>query len=119
MPTPFKGTEHTPDISYVEAATKSVIPFLKEGDLYVIESTSPVGTTEQMAKLIYSERPDLEGKVSIAYCPERVLPGNVIYELQHNDRIIGGMDAQATEKAKAFYRQFVRGELHATNAATA
>lgn len=119
VPTPFKGTEHTPDISYVEIATKSVIPFLKEGDLYVIESTSPVGTTEQMTKLIYSECPELEGKISIAYCPERVLPGNVIYELQHNDRIIGGMDAQATEKAKAFYRQFVRGELHATNAATA
>lgn len=119
VPTPFKDDDHTPDISYVEAATRSVLPLLKEGDLYVIESTSPVGTTRQMADLIYRERPELEGKLSIAYCPERVLPGNVIYELQHNDRIIGGMDAKATEHAKIFYQQFVKGELHATNATTA
>ena len=90
VPTPFKG-DHEPDTSYVEAATRAVIPCLKEGDLYVIESTSPVGTTEQMSRLIFSERPELEGKIYIAYCPERVLPGNVIYELVHNDRVIGGI----------------------------
>ena len=78
VPTPFKG-DHEPDISYVESATKMVIPFLKEGDLYVIESTSPVGTTDLMAELIFQERPELKDKIYIAYCPERVLPGNVIY----------------------------------------
>ena len=86
VPTPFKGN-HEPDISYVEAATRAVIPLLKEGDLYVIESTSPVGTTDKMAKLIFELRPELSGKIHIAYCPERVLPGNVIYELVHNDCI--------------------------------
>ena len=90
VPTPFKG-DHEPDISFVESATRMVLPLLKEGDLYVIESTSPVGTTEIMERLIFSERPELEGKIYIAYCPERVLPGNVIYELVHNDRVIGGM----------------------------
>lgn len=118
VPTPFKGN-HEPDISFVEAATRAVIPYLKEGDLYVIESTSPVGTTELMADLIYKERPELKGKLHIAYCPERVLPGNVIYELVHNDRVIGGMDEASTEKAKDFYSRFVKGTLHATNARTA
>ena len=91
VPTPFKGN-HEPDTSYVEAATRAVLPLLKEGDLYVIESTSPVGTTDKMAALIFAERPELQGKIYIAYCPERVLPGNVIYELVHNDRVIGGME---------------------------
>ena len=118
VPTPFKGN-HQPDISFVEAATRAVIPFLKEGDLYVIESTSPVGTTELMASLIFRTRPELEGKIYIAYCPERVLPGNVIYELVHNDRVIGGIDEASTRKAIEFYAQFVKGELHATNARTA
>lgn len=118
VPTPFKGN-HQPDISYVEAATRSVVPFLKEGDLYVIESTSPVGTTDQMADLIFSLRPELKGKLHIAYCPERVLPGNVIYELVHNDRVIGGRDAASTERAKEFYSHFVTGTLHATNCKTA
>lgn len=118
VPTPFKGN-HEPDISYVEAATKSVIPFLKEGDLYVIESTSPVGTTDKMTDLIFSERPELKDKIYIAYCPERVLPGNVIYELVHNDRVIGGINHESTEKAIEFYRHFVQGTLHMTNAKTA
>ncbi|MEG0889801.1 MAG: UDP-N-acetyl-D-mannosamine dehydrogenase [Bacteroides sp.] len=118
VPTPFKGN-HEPDISYVEAATRSILPLLKAGDLYVIESTSPVGTTEIMAQLIFSERPDLVEKIEIAYCPERVLPGNVIYELVHNDRVIGGLTPQATEKAIEFYAQFVKGALHKTNARTA
>tara|TARA_B110000971_G_scaffold201755_1_gene220897 strand:+ start:1745 stop:2983 length:1239 start_codon:yes stop_codon:yes gene_type:complete len=118
VPTPFKGN-HEPDISYVESATKNVIPFLKEDDLYIIESTSPIGTTEKMMNLIYGERPELKGKLNIAYCPERVLPGNVMHELVHNDRVIGGVDEKSTEKAINFYKQFVKGELHATNARTA
>ena len=118
VPTPFKG-EHQPDISFVESATRMVLPLLKAGDLYVIESTSPVGTTEYMAEIIYKERPELRGKIYIAYCPERVLPGNVIYELVNNDRVIGGIDDKSTEKAKEFYRTFVTGELHATNCKTA
>ena len=118
VPTPFKGN-HEPDISYVEAATRAVLPLLKEGDLYVIESTSPVGTTDQMRDLIFRERPELEGKIYIAYCPERVLPGNVIYELVHNDRVIGGMNEESTTKAIEFYSQFVQGTLHRTNCKTA
>lgn len=118
VPTPFKG-DHQPDTSYVEAATRAVLPLLKEGDLYVIESTSPVGTTEAMAEIIFSERPELKGKIYIAYCPERVLPGNVIYELVHNDRVIGGLNPESTQKAIKFYSQFVKGELHKTNCRTA
>lgn len=118
VPTPFKGN-HEPDISYVEAATRSVLPLLKEGDLYVIESTSPVGTTDKMKELIFAERPELVDKIYIAYCPERVLPGNVIYELVHNDRVIGGMNEASTAKAIEFYSQFVKGTLHRTNCKTA
>lgn len=118
VPTPFTS-DHEPDISYVEAATRSVIPYLKEGDLYIIESTSPIGTTEKMASIIFTERPELKDKLYIAYCPERVLPGNVIYELVHNDRVIGGIDDQSTKKAGEFYHLFVKGELHEANARTA
>jgi len=118
VPTPFKGN-HEPDISYVESATRAVLPLLKEGDLYIIESTSPIGTTEKMMELIFRERPELKGKIHLAYCPERVLPGNVMHELVYNDRVIGGVDEVSTEKAINFYRQFVQGELHATNARTA
>lgn len=118
VPTPFKG-DHEPDISYVESATRMVIPYLKEGDLYVIESTSPVGTTNKMTQLIFNERPELKDKIYIAYCPERVLPGNVIYELVHNDRVIGGMNEESTKKAQMFYGQFVQGTLHPTNSKTA
>lgn len=118
VPTPFKGN-HEPDISYVQAATEGIIPLLKEGDLYIIESTSPVGTTEKMMQLIFSIRPELKNKIYLAYCPERVLPGNVMYELVYNDRVIGGVDDASTEKALEFYRQFVKGELHPTNARTA
>lgn len=118
VPTPFKG-DHQPDVSYVESATRMVLPLLKEGDLYVIESTSPVGTTDMMADIIFSERPDLKDKIYIAYCPERVLPGNVIYELVYNDRVIGGMNEVSTKMAMEFYRQFVQGTLHPTNCKTA
>lgn len=118
VPTPFKG-DHEPDVSYVEAATRAVLSLLKEGDLYVIESTSPIGTTEMMANIIFSERPELKDKIYIAYCPERVLPGNVIYELVHNDRVIGGLNPESTDKAIEFYSQFVQGQLHKTNCRTA
>lgn len=118
VPTPFKGN-HEPDISFVESATLGIIDLLKEDDLYIIESTSPIGTTDKMAALIYSKRPELEGKINIAYCPERVLPGNVMHELVYNDRVIGGIDKRSTQKALEFYKQFVKGELHETNAKTA
>jgi len=118
VPTPFKG-KNEPDISFVEAATRGILPLLKAGDLYIIESTSPVGTTEKMMDLIYRERLELKGKLHIAYCPERVLPGNVMHELVHNDRVIGGVDEASTQKALAFYSNYVKGELHPTNARTA
>ena len=118
VPTPFKGN-HEPDTSYVEAATRAVLPLLKEGDLYVIESTSPVGTTDKMRDIIFAERPELRDKIYIAYCPERVLPGNVIFELVNNDRVIGGMNEESTTKAIEFYSQFVTGTLHRTNCKTA
>lgn len=118
VPTPFKGN-HEPDISFVEAATRSIIPLLKKGDLFIIESTSPVGTTEKMMDIIFAERPELKGSLFLAYCPERVLPGNVMYELVQNDRVIGGVDEASTDKAVAFYSLFVKGELHKTNARTA
>ena len=118
VPTPFKE-KNEPDISFVEAATKAIIPLLKKDDLYIIESTSPIGTTEKMMHYIYTERPELKDKLHIAYCPERVLPGNVMYELVHNDRVIGGVNEYATQTAITFYKQFVKGELHPTNARTA
>lgn len=118
VPTPFKGN-HQPDTSFVESATRMVLPYLKENDLFVIESTSPVGTTEKMTNVIFEERPELKGKIYIAYCPERVLPGNVIYELIHNDRVIGGIDEASTKKAQDFYSKFVKGTLHPTNSRTA
>lgn len=118
VPTPFKG-KNEPDISFVEAATRGIIPLLKAGDLYIIESTSPVGTTEKMMDFIYRERPELKDQLYIAYCPERVLPGNVMHELVHNDRVIGGVDEISTEKALAFYNDYVKGDLHPTNARTA
>ena len=118
VPTPFKGN-HEPNISFVEAAIKGIIPLLKKGDLCIIESTSPIGTTEKMQKLIFASRPELEGAIHIAYCPERVLPGNVMHELVENDRVIGGVDEASTHKAISFYRKYVKGELHGTNARTA
>ena len=118
VPTPFKGN-HEPDISYVENASRAVAPLLKEGDLFIIESTSPVGTTDYIKNMIFTLRPELEGRMFMAYCPERVLPGNVIKELVENDRVIGGIDEASTEKAAAFYRHFVKGKLHATDSKTA
>ena len=118
VPTPF-NEHHQPDISYVTAATRQIIPYLKKGDLYILESTSPVGTTQKMAQLIFSERPELEDQIFIAYCPERILPGNALYELKHNDRVIGGYTPESTREAIAFYSHFVSGSLHSTNSPTA
>ena len=118
VPTPLKSNKQ-PDISYVESATKKIIPLLKKGDLYIIESTSPVGTTDKMKKLIYSSRPELDGTIHIAYCPERVLPGKIMHELVENERVVGGVDVISTQKAITFYRKYVRGKLHATNSRTA
>lgn len=118
VPTPFKEG-HKPDLRYVESATRMVLPYLKENDLFIIESTSPVGTTDKMANIIFEEKPELKGRLRIAYCPERVLPGKVLFELENNDRVIGGLDQESTKAAIDFYRSFVLGELHSTNARTA
>jgi UDP-N-acetyl-D-mannosaminuronic acid dehydrogenase len=118
VPTPFKQN-HRADISYVESATRMVIPYLREGNLFVVESTSPVRTTEKMADIIFKERPELKNKIYIAYCPERVLPGKVLYELEHNDRVIGGINPESSDKAAEFYARFVKGTLHKTTARTA
>ncbi len=118
VPTPFKQN-HRADISFVETATRSVIPYLRKGDLFVIESTSPVMTTERMAELIFRLRPELKDAIYIAYCPERVLPGNALYELKHNDRVIGGIDLESAQQAKAFYASFVEGNLYTTDTRTA
>jgi len=118
VPTPFKHNRRA-DISYIETATKAILPFLKEGSLYVIESTSPVLTTEKMADFIFKARPELKDKIYIAYCPERVLPGDVLRELINNDRVIGGINEASTDKAVEFYKLFVKGKLHRTNSRTA
>ncbi|HET8804418.1 MAG TPA: UDP-N-acetyl-D-mannosamine dehydrogenase [Aequorivita sp.] len=118
VPTPFKE-DNKPDLSFVESAVKNIIPTLQKGALVILESTSPVGTTHKIQEIIFKERPELKGEIFIAYCPERVLPGNIIYELEQNDRAIGGIDEASTEKAVSFYKHFVKGELHKTNSQTA
>ena len=130
VPTPFKnncGDIPEPDISYIESAANSIAPVLKKGDLVVLESTSPVGTTEQMAEWLALKRPDLnfpqqvgeQCDVNIAYCPERVLPGQVVRELVTNDRVIGGMTNICSERAVELYKTFVEGECVTTNSRTA
>lgn len=126
VPTPFKG-DHEPDLSYVEAATKSIAPVLKKGDLVILESTSPVGTTEQMADWLAQARNDLsfphqhgeQADINVAYCPERVLPGKVVHELVSNDRVIGGMTQRCSQRATELYKTFVDAECLPTNARTA
>jgi UDP-N-acetyl-D-mannosaminuronic acid dehydrogenase len=118
VPTPFKGA-YIPDVSYVLAAVSKITTTLEKGALVILESTSPVGTTRLIEKQIYKDRPELEGNIFIAYCPERVLPGNILHELKHNDRAIGGINEASTQKAIAFYTHFVVGKLHPTNAKTA
>jgi len=126
VPTPFTDN-HQPDVSYVHAATKAIAPLLRKGNLVILESTSPVGTTEQICSWIAEMRPDLvmpeaereDADIHIAHCPERVLPGSVLRELVDNDRIIGGISPNCAEHASALYSSFVRGEMHLTNARTA
>jgi UDP-N-acetyl-D-mannosaminuronic acid dehydrogenase len=126
VPTPF-GPNHEPDVSYVLTAARSIAPVLKAGDIVILESTSPVGTTEQIRDLFAAERPDLKipgctretPDVSIAYCPERVLPGKILQELTDNDRSIGGITPRCARKALAFYKRFVRGTCITTDARSA
>lgn len=119
VPTPFKDG-HVPDLSCVEAATEAVCPYLRPGNLVILESTSPVGTTEStVARIIRDHGHDLENDVAIAYCPERVLPGRILTELVENDRIVGGVSLTATAAAAEFYGSFVRGEILETDAKTA
>ncbi|CAB3687284.1 UDP-N-acetyl-D-mannosamine dehydrogenase [Achromobacter piechaudii] len=126
VPTPFKEG-HKPDVSYIEAAARSIAPVLEKGNLVILESTSPVGTTAKLAEWLSQMRPDLsfpqqEGEladVQVAYCPERVLPGRVVHELVSNDRVIGGMTNTATHMAVELYRIFVEAELIPTDARTA
>lgn len=128
VPTPFsQDGNHTPDISYILEATENVAAVLKKGDCVILESTSPVGTTEKIRDLLAEKRPDLampglsEGRpdISIAYCPERVLPGKILEELIHNDRSIGGITPRCARKALAFYKRFVKGECVVTDARSA
>ena len=119
VPTPFKGDKE-PDLSFVESATREIAPYVKEGNLIILESTSPVGTTEKVRDWLYDERMDLiEKSVYFAHCPERVLPGKIVEELPHNDRIIGGIDEESTKKTIEFYSRFVTGALLPTDARTA
>lgn len=119
VPTPFRD-EKVPDLSYVEAAAREIAPCLHEGNLVILESTSPVGTTEKVREWILDERPELSGKAMyFAHCPERVLPGKIVQELSANDRIIGGVDEASTKKTVEFYSHFVKGELLETDAKTA
>lgn len=119
VPTPFKDG-YQPDLSYVESAARSVLPVLKEGDLVVVESTIPVGATEQVAALIRSARPELtQEALHVAHCPERVLPGNAIREIIYNDRVVGGTTPEATMRAARLYRSFSRGTVAETTASTA
>lgn len=130
VPTPFKDGPtgpHHPDMDYIEAAAKSIAPVLKKGDLVILESTSPVGATEQLADWLAESRPDLSfpqthgeaSEIRVAHCPERVLPGQVLRELVQNDRVIGGMTPKCSEAAARLYKIFVQGECVITNARTA
>ncbi|MCD4680877.1 MAG: UDP-N-acetyl-D-mannosamine dehydrogenase [Bacteroidales bacterium] len=117
VPTPIDD-KNIPDLSYVFDSVNMILPFLKNGNLIIIESTSPVGTTDQVKEMIINARPDLDS-VHYAYCPERVLPGRTMKELIENDRIVGGDSTEAAEKAKQFYSTFVEGDILITNSKTA
>ena len=126
VPTPF-DKDHAPDLTYVLNAGRSIAPVLKQGDVVILESTSPVGTTEQLRDMLASERPDLKfpdltsetPDVSVSYCPERVLPGKILEELAGNDRSIGGITPRCARKALAFYKLFVRGTCVTTDSRSA
>jgi UDP-N-acetyl-D-mannosaminuronic acid dehydrogenase len=122
VPTPFmevNGNPKAPDLSYIEAATRAIAPHLREDNLVILESTSPVGTTEVVERIIAELRPELAGKVHTAHCPERVLPGHILRELVDNDRIIGGTTKAAVAKAKALYKTFCNGAILETDSRTA
>jgi UDP-N-acetyl-D-mannosaminuronic acid dehydrogenase len=126
VPTPFDDN-HAPDIGHVLSAARTIAPVLKAGDLVILESTSPVGTTDAVRDLIAEMRPDLKvpkagngtADIAIAYCPERVLPGRILIELIDNDRCIGGITPRCARKALSFYRSFVRGACITTSARVA
>ena len=126
VPTPFKRNNE-PDLSYIESAANSIAPVLKKGDLVILESTSPVGATEQLSKWLADARPDLTfpleptdtPDVNVAHCPERVLPGHVVKELVENDRVIGGITPRCSRRSLELYNSFVKGECVVTNARTA
>jgi UDP-N-acetyl-D-mannosaminuronic acid dehydrogenase len=128
VPTPFKG-DHEPDLSYVELAVKTIAPLLEKGNVVILESTAPVGSTEKMLEWMQAIRPDLcfprfdeveaDLDISVAHCPERVLPGNVVQELVENDRIIGGITRQCAERAREIYNVFVEGDCLVTDCRTA
>ncbi len=132
VPTPFLPTENEgdipqPDLKYIESASKAIAPVLKKGDIVILESTSPVGATEQMAKWLAQARTDLtfpqsdgeNSDIRIAHCPERVLPGHVVRELVENDRVIGGLTTKCSKQATKLYKTFVQGDCVLTNARTA
>ena len=128
VPTPVGHDDaHIPDVSYIQSAGRSLAPVLKKGDLIILESTSPVGTTAMLADLLAQERPDLRfpqhageaADVCLAYCPERIIPGRMLKELVENDRIIGGMTTRCAERAATLYKRFVRGICHLTSDRTA
>jgi len=126
VPTPFKDG-YQPDLAYIEAASKAIAPVLQKGNLVVLESTSPVGATEQMAQWLADARPDLsfpqthgeDSDIRVAHCPERVLPGHVLRELVSNDRVIGGMTPKCSTAASELYKVFVEGDCIITDARTA
>lgn len=118
VPTPF-NKEMEPNLENLLKAVDSVIPFLREDNLLIIESTCPVGTTEEIKNIILTKRKDLIGKIKVAYCPERVLPGNILFELKNNNRIIGGIDEESAILSRAFYEKFVEGEILETDSKTA
>ncbi len=117
VPTPFKDN-HVPNIDYIVSATKSIAPYIKEGNIVILESTSPVGTTDVMEQTLKDVGVDVT-KIHFAHCPERVLPGKIMHELVHNDRIVGGTTSIATKVTADFYRTFVEGEVLETDARTA
>jgi UDP-N-acetyl-D-mannosaminuronic acid dehydrogenase len=117
VPTPFHEG-YVPNIDYVVSATKSIVPYVKEGDIVILESTSPVGTTDKVEEVLKEEGVDTS-KLYIAHCPERVLPGRIMIELVENDRIVGGTTPEATKATVAFYNTFVEGEVLSTDAKTA
>ncbi|MFI9458637.1 UDP-N-acetyl-D-mannosamine dehydrogenase [Acinetobacter sp. NPDC052428] len=126
VPTPFKD-DYQPDLKYIEAAAKAIAPYLSQDNLVILESTSPVGATEQMAAWLSEARPDLtfpqqageQADILIAHCPERVLPGKVLQELISNDRIVGGMTPRCSQASIDLYKVFVKGDCIETNARTA